>query len=68
MTSMAMVVLGPGYLVRSLFYFLKFPLIIFVECFQLMESQNPVVVSVEYFQSECFPLKNFSSFKFRFLL
>ena len=29
-----------------------------------MESQNTFVVSVEYFQSEYFPLKKLSSFKF----
>ena len=34
--------------------FLKFPLVVFVDC-QGMESQNLVVVSVEYFQSEYFP-------------
>ena len=50
MTSLMMMVLGPGCLVRVLVYFLNFTLIVFVECFQLMESQNPVVVSVEYFQ------------------
>ena len=60
--------LGPGYLVRALFYFWKFPLIVSVECFQLMESQNLVVVSVGYFQSEYFPAQKCSSFKFRFLL
>ena len=32
-----------------------------------MQSQNPFFVSVEYFQSEYFPLKNLSSFKFRIL-
>ena len=32
-----------------------------------MESQNPFFMSVEYFQSEYFPLKNSSSFKFGFL-
>ena len=47
-----MMVLVPGDLVRDFFYFLKFLLILFVECFQLMNPQNPVVVSVEYFQSE----------------
>ena len=62
-----MMVLGPGYLFRALFYFLKFPLIVFVECFQSTESQNPVVVSVEYFQSEYFPAQIFFSFKSIFL-
>ena len=66
MTSLTMMVLGPGHLVCALFNLLKFPLIVFVECFQLMESQNPVVVSVEYFQPEYFPAQKFSSFKFRF--
>ena len=55
MTSLTIMVMVPGYLVPSLFNSLKIPLIVFVECFQLMESQNPVVVSVEYFQSEYFP-------------
>ena len=60
MTILAMMVMGPGltdnlvYLVREKNYFLKFLLIVFVDC-QVMESQNPVVVSVEYFQSEYFP-------------
>ena len=63
MTSLEMVVLGPGlpdnlvYLVCALFNFLIFPLIVFVDC-QVMESPNPVVVSVEYFQSEYFPAQN----------
>ena len=49
-----MMVLGPGlpenlvYLVRTLLYFLIFPLIVFVD-FQVMKSQNLVVASVEYF-------------------
>ena len=55
MTSLTMMVLGPVYLVCALFYSFKFPLVVSVECFQLMEPQNPVVVSVEYFQSEYFP-------------
>ena len=43
MTSLTMMVMGPGlsenlvYLVCALFYFLKFPLIVFVDC-QVMES------------------------------
>ena len=54
MTSLTMMVLGPGlpenlvYLVRTLLYFLIFPLIVFVD-FQVMKSQNLVVASVEYF-------------------
>ena len=60
MTSLTMMVLGPGlplnlvYLLCALFYFLKYRLIIFVD-FQVMESQNPFVVLVEYFQSVYFP-------------
>ena len=43
--------------------FFNYPLIVLVD-FHIMESLNLVVVSVEYFS---FPLKNFSSFKFRIL-
>ena len=72
MTSLIMKVQGPGlpdslvYLVRALFYSSKIPLIVFVDC-HVMESQNPFVVSVEYFQSEYFTAQKFSSFKFRIL-
>ena len=59
MTSLIMMILGPGLpdnqnLVCALFYFSKIPLIMFVDC-HVMDSQNPFVVSVEYFQSEYFP-------------
>ena len=59
-TSLTMKVLGLGLpenlvcLLRALFYFSKITLIVFVDC-HVMESQNPFVVSVEYFQSEYFP-------------
>ena len=60
MTSLTIMVLGPGlpdnlvYLVHALIYFLKILLIVFVDC-HVMDSQDPFVVSVEYFQSEYFP-------------
>ena len=56
MKILMMIVLGPGllenldYLVHALVYFSKILSIIFVDC-HIMESQNPFVVSVEYFQS-----------------
>ena len=68
MTSMTMMVLGLGlpenlvYLVRAFFYFLKFLLIVFMD-FQLMESKNPVVVSVKYYQSEYFPTQKLFLFQ-----
>ena len=67
MTSLTMMVMGPGSPpVRAFLHVLKYPLIVLVDV-HVMESQNPFVVSVEYSQSEYFPLKNFSSFKFRIL-
>ena len=54
-----MMVLVMGDMVRDLFCFLKFLLIVFVEYFQLMDPQNTVVVSVEYFQSKYFSAKFF---------
>ena len=56
MKSLEMMVMGPGllenqnlvYLVRALFYFSKILLIVFVDC-HVTESQNPFVLSVEYF-------------------
>ena len=72
MTSLTIMVMGLGlpdnmdYLVHSFLYFLKFQFIVFLDC-HVMGSQNTVVMSVEYFQSEYFPLKNFSGFKFIFL-
>ena len=50
-TSLTMMVLGPGHLVRALYHFpLIITLVVSVEYFQLIESQNPLVVSVDYFQ------------------
>ena len=61
MKILTMMVLGPGYLVRALFLFFKFLFIVFVDC-QVMESQNLVIVSVEYFQlvksQKYFPAQN----------
>ena len=43
MTSLTMMVMGPGHLVRAIFYFLlKILLVVSV-------AQNPLVVSVNYF-------------------
>ena len=62
MTSLTMKVLGLGLplnLVDLLYaHFLKFLLIVFVDC-HVMESQNTFVVSVEFFQSEYFPAQKF---------
>ena len=63
MTGLTMMVLGPG-LPLNLFYllcarFLKFPLIVFVDC-HVMDSQNLFVVSVKYFQSKYFPAQKLS--------
>ena len=44
------------------FYFLKIPLIVFVD-FHVMESQNSFVMSVEYFQSEYFPAQKLVYFQ-----
>ena len=45
-----MMVLGPVHLVCAIFHFsLKIPLVLLVEYFQLIESQNQLVMSVEYF-------------------
>ena len=69
-TSLTMMVLDPGlplnlvHLLRA--HFLKFPLIVFMDC-HVMESNNLVVVSVEYSQYEYFALKNFPNVKFRIL-
>ena len=50
MTSMTMMVLGPGSpLVRAFLHFLNYPLIVLVDC-HVMESLNTFVVSMEYFQ------------------
>ena len=38
MTSLTMVVLGPGYLVRALFHFLKITLVVSVDYFNLVGS------------------------------
>ena len=71
MTIMKMMVLGLDlqenlvYLVCALFNFLKFLLIMFVDC-QVMEFKKTVVVSENIFSLNIFPLKSFSSFKFRF--
>ena len=43
-------------------HFLKFLLILFVDC-QVMQSQNPFVMSVEYFQSEYFPAQKLVYFQ-----
>ena len=57
-TSLTMMVLGPGFPFNLVYLlcanFLKFPLIVFVDC-HVMESKNLFVVSVEYFQSKYFP-------------
>ena len=51
MTSLAMMVLGLGYLVRALFYFLKIPLVVSVNYFHLVESMEyfHLAESFEYF-------------------
>ena len=51
MTSLTMMVLGPGYLVRALFHFLKFLLFVSVDFFNLVESLEYfyLVESLEYF-------------------
>ena len=51
MTSLTMMVLGLGHLVRALFHFLKFLLVVAVAQNPLVVSvaQNPLVVSVDYF-------------------
>ena len=50
MMIMTMMVLGPGSPpVRAFLHFLNYPLIVLVDC-HVMESPNPFVVSVEYFQ------------------
>ena len=38
MTSLTMIVLGPGYLVRALFHFMNIPLVVSVGHFHLVES------------------------------
>ena len=62
MTSLTMMVLGPGLPLNLVYllpaHFLKVMLIAFVDC-HVTESQNPIVMSVEYFQSEYFPTQNF---------
>ena len=56
MTSLTMMVLGPvSPKVRDFLHFLTYPLIVLVDC-HVMESSNPFVVSVEYFQ---FPAQKF---------
>ena len=51
MTSLTMMVMGPGSPpVRAFLHVLKYPLIVLVDC-HVMESQNPFVVSLEYYQS-----------------
>ena len=51
MTSLTTMVLGPGYLVRAIFHFLKIPLVVSVEYFNLVESLEyfNLVKSLEYF-------------------
>ena len=60
MMSLTMMVLGMGLSLNLVYllctHFLKFLLIVFVDC-HVMESQNPFVVSAEFFQSEYFPAK-----------
>ena len=50
-TSLTMMVLGLGYLVRALFYFLKIPLVVSVNYIYLVESMEyfQLVESFEYF-------------------
>ena len=53
MTSLKMMVMGPGHLVRALFHFpLKIPLVVSVEYSPLVVSVEylPLVVSVEYYK------------------
>ena len=52
MTSLTMIGLGPGHLVRALSYYLKILLVVWVEYFQLVESQKcfQLVESQKYFQ------------------
>ena len=70
MMSLMMMVLSLGLTLNLVYlfcaHFLKFLLIVFVDC-HVTESQNTFVMSVEYFQSEYFLHKNVSSFKFRIL-
>ena len=64
MTSLTMMVPGPGSPpIHAFLHFLSYPLIVLVDC-HVIESPNPFVVSVDYFQ---FPAQKFSSFKFRIL-
>ena len=51
MTSLTMMVLGLGYLVRALFHFLKIMLVVSEEYFHLVESLEyfDLVESLEYF-------------------
>ena len=51
MTSLTIVVLGPGYLVRAIFHFLKNPLVVSVDYFHLVEWMEyfDLVESFEYF-------------------
>ena len=50
MTSLKMMVLGPVYLVRALFHFLKNPVVVSVDYFHLVESLEyfHLVQSLEY--------------------
>ena len=49
-TSLTMMVLGLGLpSICAVLYFLNYPLIVLVD-WHVMESPNPFVVSVEYFQ------------------
>ena len=54
LTNLTMKVLGPGYPTAcAFFHVLNYPLIVLVDC-QLIESQNPFVVSIEYFYGSKF--------------
>ena len=67
LTNQTMKVLGPGSPTVCVFLHVSnYPLIVLVDC-RLINSQYPLVVSVEYFRAPSFPLKNFSSFKFRII-
>ena len=55
LTNQTMEIMGPGSLpVRAFIRVLDYPLIVLVDC-HLVESQYPLVVSVEYFQGSKFP-------------
>ena len=56
MTSLTMMVMGPGLPpIRAFIHFLNYPLIVLMNCY-VMDSPKPFVASVEHFQ---FPAQKF---------